>query len=125
MLYQAYQLQSDMTTPWRLLAQHLGAPAWLQREEHNTLRMPMAALDVLARMRLTHSRPSYQIETVEIGNRVFEVEEEVALSLPFGSLLHFKKSGADHLPYQPPVLLAAPLSGHFATRNRAHLAPRP
>ena len=118
MLYQAYQLQSDMTTPWRLLAQHLGAPAWLQREEHNPLRMPMAALDVLARMRLTHSRPSYQIETVEIGNRVFEVEEEVVLSLPFGSLLHFKKMGATQLPYQPPVLLAAPLSGHFATLLR-------
>lgn len=118
MLYQAYQLQSDLTSPWRLLAQHLGAPAWLQGDEQRPWRTPMAALDVLARMRLTHNRPSYQIDTVEIGGRTMAVQEEVALGLPFGSLLHFKKMGADHLPYQPPVLLAAPLSGHFATLLR-------
>lgn len=118
MLYQAYQLQSDLTSPWRLLAQHMGAPAWLQGDEQRPWRTPMAALDVLARMRLTHNRPSYQIDTVEIGGRTMAVQEEVALGLPFGSLLHFKKMGADHLPYQPPVLLAAPLSGHFATLLR-------
>jgi len=118
MLYQAYQLQSDLTSPWRLLAQHLGAPAWLQGDEQRPWRTPMAALDVLARMRLTHNRPSYQIDTVEIGGRTMAVQEEVAMGLPFGSLLHFKKMGADHLPYQPPVLLAAPLSGHFATLLR-------
>ncbi len=118
MLYQAYQLQSDLTSPWRQLAQHLGAPAWLQGDEQRPWRTPMAALDVLARMRLTHNRPSYQIDTVEIGGRTMAVQEEVALGLPFGSLLHFKKMGADHLPYQPPVLLAAPLSGHFATLLR-------
>lgn len=118
MLYQAYQLQSDLTSPWRLLAQHLGAPAWLQGDEQRPWRTPMAALDVLARMRLTHNRPSYQIDTVEIGGRTMAVQEEVALGLPFGSLLHFKKMGANHLPYQPPVLLAAPLSGHFATLLR-------
>lgn len=118
MLYQAYQLQSDLTSPWRLLAQHLGAPAWLQGDEQRPWRTPMAALDVLARMRLTHNRPSYQIDTVEIGGRTMAVQEEVAMGLPFGSLLHFKKMGANHLPYQPPVLLAAPLSGHFATLLR-------
>lgn len=118
MLYQAYQLQSDLTSPWRLMAQHLGAPAWLQEHEHRPFRMPMAALDVLARMRLTHSRPAYQIDTVDVGGQTFEVQEEVTLSLPFGSLLRFKKMGADTLPYQPPVLLAAPLSGHFATLLR-------
>lgn len=118
MLYQAYQLQSDLSSPWRLLAQHWGAPAWLPTQEHRALRMPMAAFDVLARMRLTHSRPCYQIDTVEVAGNTFEIQEEVALSLPFGTLLHFKKMQAQHLPYQPPVLLAAPLSGHFATLLR-------
>ena len=118
MLYQAYQLQSDLTSPWRLLAQRLGAPAWVQENESHNFRMPMAAFDVLARMRLTHSRPSYQIDTVEMEGQTFEVQEEVAMHLPFGSLLHFKKIGAHKLPYQPPVLLAAPLSGHFATLLR-------
>lgn len=78
----------------------------------------MATLDALARIWLTHNRPHYQIETVEIGGRTMAVQEEVTLGLPFGSLLHFKKIGTDHLAYQPPVLLPAPLSGHYATLLR-------
>jgi poly(3-hydroxybutyrate) depolymerase len=43
------------------------------------------------------------------------VTEEKVLALPFGTLLHFRKAGAGG---QPPVLLVAPLSGHFATLLR-------
>jgi poly(3-hydroxybutyrate) depolymerase len=38
--------------------------------------------------------------------------------MPFGTLLRFRKYNAQDLPYQPPVLLVAPLSGHFATLLR-------
>jgi poly(3-hydroxybutyrate) depolymerase len=38
------------------------------------------------------------------------------LTLPFGTLLHFRKEG--RACGQPPVLLVAPLSGHFATLLR-------
>jgi poly(3-hydroxybutyrate) depolymerase len=38
--------------------------------------------------------------------------------MPFGTLLRFKKENVNDLPYQPPVLLVAPLSGHFATLLR-------
>ncbi len=45
--------------------------------------------------------------------------EEKVLGLPFGTLLRFRKEDAPaDLPYQPPVLLVAPLSGHFATLLR-------
>ena len=40
------------------------------------------------------------------------ITEEVALDLPFGNLLHFRK---DVDTQQPKVLVTAPLSGHFAT----------
>ena len=118
MLYQAYQLQSDLTSPWRLMAQHLSSSLWLQDTERSVLRKMSAACDVLSRMRLTHTRPAYGIDQVLSAGRTWGIEEETVLSLPFGALLHFKKVGDTAAPQQPPVLLAAPLSGHFATLLR-------
>lgn len=118
MLYQAYQFQSDMASPLRLAAQHLSAALWLQETERTVVRKVAAACDVLSRMRLTHARPPYNIHSVTIGGREVAVVEEEVLKLPFGTLLRFRKVGADDLPEQPKVLLAAPLSGHFATLLR-------
>ena len=53
-----------------------------------------------------------------MGDNEVEVTEEISLAMPFGNLLHFKKPG---LADQPPVLLVAPLSGHFATLLRETL----
>ena len=115
MLYQAYQLQSDLSSPLRLMAQHLSATLWLQKTERSVLRQVSAACDVISRMRLTHSRPAYAIESVQIGDREVPVTEEAVLRLPFGTLLRFRKEGAEP---QPKVLLVAPLSGHHATLLR-------
>ena len=117
MLYQAYQLQSDLSSPLRLMAQHLSATLWLQKTERSVLRRVSAACDVISRMRLTHSRPAYAIESVQIGDREVPVTEEAVLRLPFGTLLRFRKDDPSQ-PEQPKVLLAAPLSGHFATLLR-------
>ncbi len=117
MLYQAYQLQTDLASPLRLLAQSVSANLWLEKTERSLLRQVSAACEVVSRMRLTHSRPAYGIDAVQIGERMVPVLEETALSLPFGSLLRFRKEAPD-LPPQPKVLLAAPLSGHFATLLR-------
>ena len=117
MLYQAYQFQTDMASPLRLMAQSLGASLWLEKTERSLLRQMSAASEVLSRMRLTHSRPAYGIDSVQIGERMVPVIEENVLTLPFGSLLRFRKD-VEGLPPQPKVLLAAPLSGHFATLLR-------
>ncbi len=117
MLYQAYQLQTDLGSPLRLMAQHLSAVLWLQRTERSLLRQVSAACDVISRLRLTHTRPAYGIDAVQIGERSVPVVEENMLQLPFGSLLRFRKEDPS-LPRQPRVLLAAPLSGHFATLLR-------
>lgn len=69
MLYQAYQLQSDLTSPWRLMAQHLSSSLWLQDTERSVLRKMSAACDVLSRMRLTHTRPAYGIDQVQSAGR--------------------------------------------------------
>jgi poly(3-hydroxybutyrate) depolymerase len=117
MLYQAYQFQSDLMSPLRLMAQGLSASLWLQNTERSITRRMAAASEVISRMRLTHTRPAYGIGSVMVDGEATPVEEDIVLALPFGSLLHFKKpvSGGRH---HPPVLLVAPLSGHFATLLR-------
>ncbi len=115
MLYQAYQLQSDLMSPMRLLAQASSASLWLRQTEGSMLRKISAACEVMSRMRLTHSRPAYGITSITVGDDTFPVTEENTLSLPFGTLLRFRKEGVTG---QPPVLLVAPLSGHFATLLR-------
>ncbi len=67
---------------------------------------------MVERAGLSHARPSFGVDSVPVGNREVEVIEEVALELPFGSLLHFRK---DVDQPQPRILVVAPLSGHFAT----------
>jgi len=117
MLYQAYQFQSDLMSPFRLFSQGGSAALWLNQTEGSVLRKLSAGMDVFSRMRLTHSRPHYNIGSVVSADREMQVEEESILTMPFGTLLHFKKDSTN-LPYQPPVLLVAPLSGHFATLLR-------
>jgi poly(3-hydroxybutyrate) depolymerase len=64
---------------------------------------------------LTHQRPPFGIDSVEVEGRRTAVVEEVALRTPFGSLLHFRKPDCAR---QPRVLIVAPMSGHFATLLR-------
>ncbi|WP_298923941.1 polyhydroxyalkanoate depolymerase [uncultured Ramlibacter sp.] len=115
MLYQAYQTQSDFTSPLRLLAMQQSSLLWLQKTEGSLLRKLSAAAEVVSRMRLTHSRPAYGIASVQVQGHAVTVVEEKTQTLPFGTLLHFRKPG---VAAQPAVLLVAPLSGHFATLLR-------
>jgi poly-beta-hydroxyalkanoate depolymerase len=65
MLYQAYQLQSDLMSPLRLLAQGSSAALWLGKTEGSLLRKFSASMEVFSRLRLTHSRPAYGITSVK------------------------------------------------------------
>ncbi|MDO9113437.1 MAG: polyhydroxyalkanoate depolymerase [Polaromonas sp.] len=118
MLYQAYQTQSDLMSPFRLLAQGSSAALWLGKTEGTWLRKLSASMEVFSRLRVTHSRPAYGISSVRVGERELAVTEETVLTMPFGTLLRFKKEEAPDRPHQPAVLLVAPLSGHFATLLR-------
>lgn len=117
MLYQAYQMQDDLVAPWRLWARTM-----LGMLNTGMMAAPgspggeyMAALEMLSRFKLGHTRPDFAIAKVPSGNRIASVTEEVALDLPFGQLLHFSK---DIDAPQPKVLVIAPLSGHFPTLLR-------
>jgi len=117
MLYQFYQAQSDVLAPARQ-----SAALWLRfldefprARKTPILGLAAAGAEMLATARITHQRPPFGIRTVQSQNREVAVRETVALSTPFGSLLHFEK---DTLTPQPKVLLVAPMSGHFATLLR-------
>ena len=79
------------------------------------LRNLSATYELIARAGLTHERPAYGIHSVMAGNREVAVSEVATLTLPFGTLLNFKKDVSSR---QPRVLVVAPLSGHFATLLR-------
>ncbi|MBT9456770.1 MAG: polyhydroxyalkanoate depolymerase [Burkholderiaceae bacterium] len=119
MLYQAYQMQSDLMSPLRLMAQHMAASLWFQKTEKTTVRTLAAACDVVSRLRLTHARPAYDITEAIVDGQPVPVTEVPVQQLPFGTLLHFRKEGLSAADAdQPRVLLVAPLSGHFATLLR-------
>ena len=81
-----------------------------------TIRQLAAAFEMVSRAGLSHSRPSYGIETARVGDEDVPVTEEAAFVTPFGTMLHFKKAHTG--TEQPRVLVVAPLSGHFATLLR-------
>ena len=126
MLYHAYQLQSDLTSPLRMFAEQAGlmvgsvkaglsSPAPLLPWISQSASKLSAACEVLARLRLTHSRPAYNLDVVQVAGEPVAVTEHKVCELPFGTLLHFRKALATPMPR---VLLVAPLSGHFATLLR-------
>ncbi len=117
MLYHTYQFYSDAMVPARTFAQlGLGAVTpFMANGNGKWLRNFTAACELISRAQLTHTRPAYGIETVRTGNRDVCVTEVPLAATPFGTLLHFKK---DTSLAQPRVLVAAPLSGHFATLLR-------
>src|SRR5262249_10353209 len=89
--------------------------AWGDHANAPMVRNLSAAYELVSRAGLTHTRPDYGITAVTVGNREVEVTEQRALTLPFGTLLRFKK---DIDIEQPRVRVVAPLSGHFATLLR-------
>ena len=114
MLYYAYQLNDDLIAPFRSWAEKsLSMSASFGRSFSALMPAQFAAgLEMMSRFKLTHTRPPFDITRVKFGNADAQVSEEIALSLPFGNLLHFKKDS--DVP-QPRVLVVAPLSGHFPT----------
>jgi len=120
MLYTTYQLNDDLVAPFRRSARWAGAVgARLGLMRAASGRQATAAWEMLSRLQLTHRRPDFGIATVPVGNRDAVVTEEVVLDMPFGRLIRFAK---DVDTPQPRILVAAPLSGHFATLLRGTIA---
>ena len=80
-------------------------------------RSAIAACEVLERATRRYARPAFGIKSARINGRWVQVQEQMVWHSPFCHLLHFKRDnrGAHG---EPPLLLVAPMSGHFATLLR-------
>ncbi len=82
-------------------------------------RTTAAAFDMFLHATKRYGKPEFGISEVEVQGELVPVEEEVVLEKPFCRLLHFRrKSVLADARNDPPVLIVAPMSGHFATLLR-------
>jgi len=116
MMYFTYQTQADLMAPLRAMARMTRPMIDHGWGGTPLLRRMAAACEMIERAGLSHDRPSYELDTVTVDGRDYPIVEEATLTLPFGTLLNFKKDGLSTT--QPRVLVVAPLSGHFATLLR-------
>src|SRR6202043_3600510 len=118
MIYQNFQAYSDMAGPVRAFADMAAAALAhpLPGMSRNGLHRAGAAIcELVARAGLSHHRPAFGIDTVDISGRLAAVRETAVHRTPFCTLLHLEK---DLAMAQPRMLLVAPMSGHFATLLR-------
>jgi len=117
MIYDAYQSVADVSDRLRHFAANLETmlKVWSFNPYAPLWRGAEALCEVVALTGFTHTRPDYQIDSVEVRGKVFPVVESSVTSTPFCQLLRFQREGGDD---DPKVLLVAPMSGHFATLLR-------
>jgi polyhydroxyalkanoate depolymerase len=114
LLYSAYHANLALTAPARVGSR---ATLKLLEAKPEALRLPLArhlaaASAVVAGTRLTHTRPDFERELPFVDDDGRQAQQSVVDETPFASLLEFRIPGKTG---RPKVLLAAPLSGHFAT----------
>jgi poly(3-hydroxybutyrate) depolymerase len=118
MLYDTYQVHSDVLAPIRLMAEFFRGvliQPWPLIEDAPFVRGTAAAMELLSNAGMSHDRPDFGIGSVAIDGREVAVTEEVVASHPFCNLLHFRKEA---IRDEPTILVVAPLSGHFPTLLR-------
>ena len=126
MLYQIYETQRSLMEPFADFAQAaakmysnplspLGQNPYAQRVS--------AGYDLLYRLGKDYERPEFGLRTVDVDGVGVAIHERVEIDKPFCELRRFKRFTDDpatltKLKAQPPVLIVAPLSGHYATLLR-------
>jgi poly(3-hydroxybutyrate) depolymerase len=118
MMYQAYQAHADAMWPVRAAAR-FAVPMLMDATfglgGHATHRHAAAACKLMTLAEVTHKRPPWGINSVNVNGEEVPVTEEAVHSTPFATLMRFRKATSDT---QPKVLIVAPMSGHFATLLR-------
>ena len=119
MLYDAYEVQRSFLAGASKLA-GLGA-GWLNNPSNPWGYSSMgplvsASLEVFAHASAPRGKPEFGLLETKIGRTKIAVDEDVILRKPFGQLKRFRK--VDAAKAGPPLLIVAPMSGHYATLLR-------
>ena len=119
MLYDAYEVQRSFLAGASKLA---GMSAgWLNNPANpiayaSGSPLIAAALDVFAHAAAPRGKPEFGLDQAVVRGRKVKVHEEIVVREPFGQLKRFVRAGmADK---DPPLLIVAPMSGHYATLLR-------
>lgn len=125
MLYSLYELNRAAVSPLHAAAE---AQSLLLRLPFNPLgmtplgRTAAAAQEVLASVTRRYRKPAWGITETEIGGELVAVRPRPVWSDTWCTLLHFQRDPKTmqrlHPKPQPRVLIAAPMSGHYATLLR-------
>ncbi|MFT3777139.1 MAG: polyhydroxyalkanoate depolymerase [Ottowia sp.] len=126
MLYQIYDAQRSLIEPFADMAD---ATAKLYSNPHTLWgQMPMAqrvaaSFALFHRLGKDYEKPEFGIRHVDVDGVHVAIDERIELEKPFCQLRRFKRFTDDtgtlgKLKGQPPVLVVAPLSGHYATLLR-------
>jgi poly(3-hydroxybutyrate) depolymerase len=118
MLYDAYEVQRSFLAGASKLA-GMGA-GWLNNPANPWGYSSMgplvaASLEVFANAAALRGKPAFGIESTHVRGKDVPVNEEILLRKPFGQLKHFYREGVND---GPPLLIVAPMSGHYATLLR-------
>jgi poly(3-hydroxybutyrate) depolymerase len=118
MLYDAYEVQRSFLAGASKLA-GLGA-GWLSNPANPWGYSSMgplvaASLEVFAHAAAPRGKPQFGITETKIGRKTVAVDEDIVVRKPFGQLKYFRKVGAES---GRPLLIVAPMSGHYATLLR-------
>jgi poly(3-hydroxybutyrate) depolymerase len=118
MLYDAYEMQRSLLAGASKLA-GLGA-GWLNNPTNPWGYSSMgplvaASLEVFAHASAPRGKPEFGIVEARVGRKIVAVDEDIVLRKPFGQLKYFRKVDAES---GRPLLIVAPMSGHYATLLR-------
>ena len=94
MLYDTYQVHSDVLAPIRLMAEFFRGvltQPWPLIENAPLVRSAAAAMELLSNAGMSHDRPEFGIRKVIVDGEEVGVTEEIVASHPFCQLLHFRK----------------------------------
>ncbi len=119
MLYTLVEMNRAAMAPMRLVAKSakavLESPANPMRD-HELNRSALAVTSVFERATRAYGKPEWQIPTTEIDGRTHKVSPVSVWNTPWCKLIRFE---IEEGPIdRPKLLIAAPLSGHFATLLR-------
>jgi poly(3-hydroxybutyrate) depolymerase len=123
MLYHLYELQRATLGPMRMFAH--GALSFMDAPFNPFRPTPMGRLAVAALDSFEHStrrfgKPEFGHATTVIDGESVPVTEEVVATRPWCELRRFRRAVAR--PGDPPLLLVAPMSGHYSTLLRGTVA---
>ncbi|MFC3067950.1 polyhydroxyalkanoate depolymerase [Phenylobacterium soli] len=126
MLYTLYEAGYYAATPWRfaaLAAKNFWSSPLNPARDTDFARSAYAASDLFANLTRRYGKPQWGIDMVECDGHPVRVHPRVVWATPWVKLLHFSRDSDDlkaagRAKPEPPVLIVAPMSGHYATLLR-------